>query len=222
MADGFLDEADDEDDEQDDVIDAEYEEVDSAQPDSEPLPASPDENSLLKPVDNIDEVVEVYDAFEEIKEKLLTQSDTTSIGDGVHVNKSGWRKIATAFNVSIETVEDKTWEEDGIIHYKVIAKATAPNGKTATGVGMCSSNESNFLRFVAKSKFDRDAAEEKSDNPDNLLKVDGSWRELKEPREVNQHNLFATAATRAKNRAISDLVGGGEVSAEELTADDVL
>jgi len=30
------------------------------------------------------------------------------------------------------------------------------------------------------------------------------------------HDVYATAHTRAKNRAISDLVGGGEVSAEEL------
>lgn len=31
-----------------------------------------------------------------------------------------------------------------------------------------------------------------------------------------EHDVRATAGTRAKNRAISDLVGGGEVSAEEM------
>lgn len=31
-----------------------------------------------------------------------------------------------------------------------------------------------------------------------------------------EHDIFATAHTRAKNRAISDMVGGGEVSAEEM------
>lgn len=30
------------------------------------------------------------------------------------------------------------------------------------------------------------------------------------------HDLYATAHTRAKNRAISDLIGSGEVSAEEM------
>lgn len=34
------------------------------------------------------------------------------------------------------------------------------------------------------------------------------------------HNARAIAVTRAKNRAISDLVGGGEVSAEEVLHDD--
>lgn len=33
------------------------------------------------------------------------------------------------------------------------------------------------------------------------------------------HDIYAIAHTRAKNRAISDLLGAGDVSAEELTAD---
>ena len=36
-----------------------------------------------------------------------------------------------------------------------------------------------------------------------------------------EHNVRATAHTRAKNRAISDLVGGGEVSAEEMQDEDL-
>jgi hypothetical protein len=32
-----------------------------------------------------------------------------------------------------------------------------------------------------------------------------------------EHNVRSTAHTRAKNRAISDLVGGGEIFAEEMT-----
>jgi hypothetical protein len=35
-----------------------------------------------------------------------------------------------------------------------------------------------------------------------------------------EHNTYSTAHTRAKNRAISDLVAGGQVSAEELEADE--
>jgi hypothetical protein len=34
-----------------------------------------------------------------------------------------------------------------------------------------------------------------------------------------EHDILAIAHTRAKNRAISDLIGLGEVSAEELEAD---
>ena len=35
-----------------------------------------------------------------------------------------------------------------------------------------------------------------------------------------EHDIRSTAHTRAKNRAISDLVGGGEVTAEELTQEE--
>src|SRR2546430_8950291 len=34
-----------------------------------------------------------------------------------------------------------------------------------------------------------------------------------------EHDVFTLCHTRAKNRAIADLVGGGEVSAEEMVAD---
>jgi hypothetical protein len=34
-----------------------------------------------------------------------------------------------------------------------------------------------------------------------------------------EHDIFALAHTRAKNRAIADLVGGGEVSAEEMQSE---
>lgn len=37
-----------------------------------------------------------------------------------------------------------------------------------------------------------------------------------------EHDVRSTAHTRAKNRAISDLVGGGEVSAEEMEAEVII
>lgn len=186
--------------------------------DTEPLPTSAPEpqNSLVRPVEDIKEVAKLYKQFEEIKSELLSSGDTTSIQGNIHVNKSGWRKIATAFNLSVEIVDQELWEEDGIVKARVLARATAPNGKTSTEVAMCASNESNHMEAGKP-----DDGTEPKDHPD-YIKVDGKWRRLKDPREVNEHNILATAATRAKNRAISDCVGGGEVSAEEMTADDVI
>jgi hypothetical protein len=48
---------------------------------------------------------------------------------------------------------------------------------------------------------------------------DGFCETWEKNRFNNEHNVRATAHTRAKNRAISDLVGGGEVSAEEISED---
>lgn len=174
------------------------------------LPDTPEaEQGLIQPVDELEEVARLYEQFESIKKDLLAEGDTTTIGDNEHINKSGWRKIATAFNISVETIEDEMWVEDGIVKAKVKAVATAPNGKSATGVGLCASNESNHMEAGTPK------SEEPQEHPD-YFHIDGKWRRLKEPREVSEHNILATAATRAKNRAISDCVGGGEVSAEEI------
>lgn len=45
---------------------------------------------------------------------------------------------------------------------------------------------------------------------------DGACNTGEKGLEKTDHNTRSTAVTRAKNRAISDLVGGGEVSAEEV------
>lgn len=205
---------DEEDEEQPIEIESEVQESDDDEGDG--LPASTDE-SLVRPVDNIDEVVDVYEQFEEIKTKLLDfDEDVTEMGRNNHINKSGWRKIATAFNLSVETVDVQTTVEEGIVKYIVRARAVAPNGKSSTATGLCASNESNFMRKLVDDDASIEEAKNRARKPEDVLLVDGWYRELKDPREVNEHNIMATAETRAINRAISDLVGGGEVSAEEM------
>lgn len=48
----------------------------------------------------------------------------------------------------------------------------------------------------------------------------GSCDLMEKGRRNSIHNTRATAETRAYNRAVSNLVGGGEVSAEEVNGDD--
>lgn len=213
---GFLDdeapsEPDNTDDDPEEVELVEQSTVESEE-DTVATPAP--QNSLLTPVTNIGEVVELYDQFEEIKEELLDkEQDITVISGNPHVNKSGWRKIATAFNVSVEVTDTESWVEDEIVKAKAKAVATASNGKTASSTGMCASNESNHM-----TKLGNHPGIDDPDHPD-VLRVDNKWRVLKDPKEVKEHNIVAIAETRAKNRAISDLVGGGEVSAEEMGAE---
>lgn len=207
----FDDEEDDENDE-DEIVDIPSETDKSNDGGGSNLPAADDEGGIVRPVEDIESVVEVYDQFEKIKSELLGSEDVTKINTNNHINKSGWRKIATAFNLSIETLATKREVDNGVVSYTVTARATAPNGKTVTGNGMCASNESNHMVKVTDDKSEYSDYEDR----DDVFEVDGALRRLKEPKEVNEHNIMATAETRAKNRAISDLVGGGEVSAEEM------
>lgn len=220
----FLDDMDDEEekDEEPEEIQAEVKEVSTVDNTGgdESLPVAQN-NDFVKPVDNPEEVVEMYEQFDGLKTKLLDiGKDTTEISGSQHVNKSGWRKFATLFNLSMEVIEDeRTVIERGdgkapILRWKAKARATAPNGKVCTGSGISASNESNHM-----VKLGDHPGIDDTDHPD-VVRVDGKWRVIMDPAEVNEHNVYTIACTRAKNRAISDMVGGGEVSAEELETED--
>ena len=181
------------------------------------------ENTLIQPASDAKSVAQLYENFEEMKSQILdVDGDTQKIGGSRFIEKSGWRKIATAFNLSVEVIEERREVIDGVVIYTIKSKAEAPNGKSSTEIAKCASNESNHMDYLGDSKQEVEKSTEHSVDDEDVLKVDGKWRRLKEPREVNDHNIAATAATRSKNRAISDCVGGGEVSAEEINKDDVL
>ncbi|MGH2746154.1 MAG: hypothetical protein ACRDN8_27415 [Thermoleophilaceae bacterium] len=120
-----------------------------------------------------EQVVEGMRQYQRLPRDLLEPSDwQTEDKEGrplerPFLKKSGWRKIARAFNLSFERVRS---EADRDEH----------------GDGYCSSEEKRFQSWRGKQKLEND--------------------------------LRATATTRAKNRAIADLVGMGEVSAEEIAA----
>ncbi|MGH2824827.1 MAG: hypothetical protein ACRDLY_17765 [Thermoleophilaceae bacterium] len=135
-------------------------------------PRPPAEREVLMPLDP-EQVVEGMRQYQRLPRDLLEPSDwQTEDKEGrplerPFLKKSGWRKIARAFNLSFERVRS---EADRDEH----------------GDGYCSSEEKRFQSWRGKQKLEND--------------------------------LRATATTRAKNRAIADLVGMGEVSAEEIAA----
>ena len=136
------------------------------------------EMSVVSP--DVQGTVEALGKFLELKEKVLQKDDVIVIAGRKYIKRSGWRKIALAFNISTEIVSvDRDYASNlKICHVK--ARATAPNGRVSEEIASCDSSE-----FDGKVKF-------------------------------SIHNLETKAATRAINRAISNLVGGGEVSAEEI------
>jgi len=143
------------------------------------------ENSITLVYPNVVEAVSTMRAFQELKSKLLDENDLVVIEGKKYIKRSGWRKIALAFNISTEIVEVSREEKDGKYIVRVKARAIAPNGRVSEEIGVCDSSEFENGRLKASI-----------------------------------HNIETKAATRALNRAISNLVGGGEVSAEEIIADD--
>lgn len=146
-------------------------------------------SEVLRPL-NADSLVDSFRQYQELLPRLLATSDYQQAGDRRFVKKSGWRKIATAFDLDVQLVADEVdRDENGrALRTKVIARAITPSGRSMDGDGYCSITESRFTSRRA-----------------DLSKV--------------ENDLRATAATRAKNRAIADLVGMGDVSAEEVSSD---
>lgn len=141
---------------------------------------------VLMPMDT-EAVIQGMAAYQAMLPKLLTDSDYQDDGHGGRfVKKSGWRKIARAFNLSVVRISDKVERDVNgeVLRAESTYRAMAPNGQTQDGDGYCAREESRFASEKGRAKLEND--------------------------------LRATATTRAKNRAISDLVGMGEVSAEEM------
>jgi len=143
--------------------------------------------------------------YQELVKALLDKdTDYQKIGNKNAKKKSAWRKLATAFKISDDIVTEQLIfdENDGQIvsaRYKV--RATLPNGRSTIGVGVCSIFDK--IRYKATGKYEAD-------------KETPSHFELRGRFSHAEHDIPSTAHTRAKNRAIADLIGAGEVSAEEL------
>ena len=142
------------------------------------------ESGVLTPLD-VGEVRRSMQAYQQGLQSLLDQTDWQQTNEKPFVKKSGWRKIATWFSLSLEVRSQRVERTpEGVPERAtVICRALAPNGRYMDGDGHASTDESRFRRSSGRQKLEND--------------------------------LTATATTRAKNRAIADLVGMGEVSAEE-------
>ena len=114
--------------------------------------------------------------YQAICREMLDASDTVNIQGKQYKKRSAYRKLARAFGISDEIIKEE--QQEGV--WRIHVRAFTPNGRSAVGVGSCSSTERQFA------------------HPD--------------------HDIYAIAHTRAKNRAIADLIGSGEVSAEEMDA----
>ena len=162
-------------------------------------------DTIFKPVMTSDQAIQSWKEFQEQKKKILDKSDYVMIRvnskrpDGSYENKenpfirkSGWNKLACYYGVSTETTKyQKINNEDGSYVYIVSVRAYAklPDGR-----------EYSTERSAAVSSLEK----EKTD------KMKESTRK--------EHDVIASAETRAEGRALAAFFGTGEVSAEEMLA----
>lgn len=154
----------------------------------------------LQTVD-VDAAKDFMNNYQELVEALLDKSDYQPIRtqDGIKNSKkkSAWRKLATAFNISDDVIEKEIIHDEchRIISARYEVRATLPNGRHGVGTG----SASIYDKITKKDT------------------VEPTPFELRQRFTNAEHDITSTAHTRAKSRAISDLIGAGEVSAEELS-----
>lgn len=158
---------------------------------------------------SVDEALAQWQDYQRLTRELLDDTDYQAIGQKRFKKKSAWRKYARAFNITDRvTFEDIQRDETGFPMWaRIRVEARANNGRTAEADHECHVSERCCERPCRKSSWQSHEC-----CPDDC----SGKRHWSHPGD-----LPATALTRAKNRAISDLIGAGEVSAEEMTEQHV-
>lgn len=151
------------------------------------------EGMLPIPRASIDEMKKVFSFINDMKKALMTEgTDYIKQGKKQYTARSGFAKLAMGFGLSDEILEEhEIHGGDGeFIGWRVKVRVWQhKSGRQSYGVGACTTEEDNIQK-----------------------------KEKSTPGRAFHHDTYATAHTRALNRAISNIVGSAEVSAEEMRA----
>jgi hypothetical protein len=168
--------------------------------------------ALVTPAAPQEDIERAFTAYTALVEKLVDKREDYQVIQGKQfMKKAGLRKLAVAFGVSFKIDRwQHTYDADGrIVRSEFLVTATAPNGRFSDGYGACGVWD-RCTKHYANCK-------------DNCTKHCGGreggcdgFNHYSKP----EHDVPATAETRAKNRAASDLFAMGQVTAEEVDAQD--
>lgn len=182
--------------------------------------------AMVAPAANLSEVERAFETYQRICSAVLKDEDHQKIGGRKFRKRSAWRKLGIVFNVSVHTVREtiNRMGDDAphvadrwrVVHAEYVVRAVAPNGRTMEGFGECDVWE----RCCLPPQPDADGVLQKTCNDrqkhNHCPQAYGheclGWSHFSHA----NHDVPATAQTRAINRAFSDMFGMGDVSAEEL------
>src|SRR5882762_6093980 len=78
----------------------------------------------IEPVMDIVSAKRLWDQFQEFKTAIIEAGDFDKIGDKKDLNRSGWMKLAAAFAVSIEQLEESHEVVDGDPYWQFRVRAS--------------------------------------------------------------------------------------------------
>jgi len=193
-------------------------------------------SQVIQPLVSVDEAVRMWQEYLELKKRLLDEDDyqyfvkykVTREGRTYWKtiscdNKAEAEKLAKKYNGKIEKriVKRgvKKYDRSFGIRHKVIAKRTEIGDSII--IERVKEDGDTVIQVAQRpaSKLIRVSYEVMAIAPNGQFTVGNGVCSNAEPGKEKKslHDIEATALTRAKNRATMDLVGGGEVTAEEIT-----
>jgi hypothetical protein len=154
--------------------------------------------------------------LEKAKLGILGVEDFQNIGGKKFIKKSGVKKLANAFHISVSIIK----KEEHIIDW-----GSTPQ-KTEKGVIMTPSGKELIIEVTAKAQrriMITDNTTGKTydvmvDVVEETAACSSTELATKKGQAYNYHNILTTACTRATDRAIMNCIGGS-VTAEEVDAD---
>ncbi|MHC1744865.1 MAG: hypothetical protein AB9873_17810 [Syntrophobacteraceae bacterium] len=176
--------------------------------------------AIVRPAVSVEEALAAWKQYKDLRQQIIEPSDVQKIGDREFLKKSYWRKLEKFFNLRIQLMDESErpmkalvrttkkkrkdhgqWKEVDVkeVEYYPMEADITPRANEELKVTVVFSA---VYRAIAENGAYVDA--------------DGHSDIWEKGYPNSYHNAKATAGTRAKNRAISDLVGGGEESAEEM------
>lgn len=135
---------------------------------------------------DVDQAEAAYKAYVDLCNRILDDKDYATIAGRKARKRSGWAKLRRFYGISAQIIKEER---------------VPPLSEWEPG-------QAFMYRFTIEAWLGRRI--EHGDGACESEELAGSNI------APTEHNVRAKALTRAKNRATSDLIGGGEVSAEEL------
>jgi len=174
-------------------------------------PARVEHGALVRPAASVPEVYDAFSEYQELVEHITNADDYQTIQGKRFPKRSALRKLGTAFGVSYEIRERVITRDDDhrVIGAEFVVRATAPGGRFSDGWGSCDLREkcdTHRTNCRPDCKRHCGGADAGCDGRPHFSKP--------------EHDIPATAETRAKNRAASELFAMGQVSAEEVDRSD--
>jgi|GEM_PF-1751039 len=181
---------------------------------------------LLKPVATNDQILEAWRNYQDLKVRLLDKDDFCEVGGKKYACKSAHRKLALAFGVSVEIVDEKRLEVGSSVTYEITAKATSPNGRSMSAMGVCSSDERRQMKYADVKAISQTRATNRaiSDLLGGILGTSLEELDLSNPEPQYEPFKQETARPRENNatQVFTDLFNNhrqDEVAVEDMASD---